>query len=105
MGARTGKRRVNLSTRKGEIRRWAQEGYSDAEIAAELGASATSVQPFRSRHRIGRRTGGHSPAAKAPTEVFEGVLESPPPTREGQRRLKRIWFDPAVADTDAWAAG
>lgn len=100
---RKNRQRANLSARKEEIRGWVGEGHSDAEIASWLGTSQTSVQSFRSRHDIHRRGGGRSPGSETPTEVFEGVLESPPPTRKGKKRPKGIWLDPAVADTDAWS--
>lgn len=48
-------RRVALSPHEGSIRRWVEEGRSDAWIAQELKTTTSSVQSFRSRNAIYRR--------------------------------------------------
>lgn len=107
MAVRKARGRANLSAHREEIRRWVEEGRPDSEIASRLSTSQASIQSFRSRHGIHRRGGAQSGRGQiqeqAPTEVFEGVLEHPPPTRRGNKRAKGIWIDPAIADTQSWS--
>ena len=48
--------RVSLRKFADDIRRWVDEGRSDDWIASALGTSPSSVQSFRSRNAIYRRT-------------------------------------------------
>ena len=50
-----GNRRVALKPHASKIRRWVEEGRSDAWIAQELNTTPSSVQSFRSRNSIYRR--------------------------------------------------
>lgn len=74
----------------GDIRRWTDDGKSDAWIASTLGTSPSSVQSFRSRNGIYRR-----PASEARElenySSYEGGLDG-----DG------VWIDPAVEDDEHW---
>jgi DNA-binding CsgD family transcriptional regulator len=48
--------RVSLRKFTADIRRWVEEGKSDDWIASALGTSPSSVQTFRSRNAIYRRS-------------------------------------------------
>ncbi|MGH3088959.1 MAG: hypothetical protein ACRDSJ_16780 [Rubrobacteraceae bacterium] len=85
--------RVSLRKFIDDIRRWVEEGRSDEWIASALGTSSSSVQSFRSRNGIYRRSlGSH---LHDPTEYssYEGVVEGEGPG---------IWFDPEVGEDGRW---
>ncbi len=90
--------RVSLRKFVGDIRRWVDEGRSDEWIASALGTSSSSVQSFRSRNGIHRK----SPATELedPTEyeVYEGVLDPD----GGPGDSPGVWFDPSVSDDPRW---
>jgi len=98
------KRRASLISHLKEIERWVGQGKNDEWIASALGTTPSSVQSFRSRNRIYRRTtpSGRAPghveeAARAgPVSAFEGVLD------HGARDGWGLWFDSAVADDPIW---
>jgi hypothetical protein len=86
--------RVSLRKFIDDIQRWVQEDRSDEWIASALGTSPSSVQSFRSRNAIYRRTTTTS-TLYDPQEYssYEGVLE---PAGPG------IWFDPEVGNDPRW---
>ena len=86
--------RVSLRKFIDDIRRWVEEDRSDEWIASALGTSPSSVQTFRSRNAIYRRTTRTS-TLHDPKEYssYEGVLEPEGPG---------IWFDPEVGNDPRW---
>ena len=72
--------RVSLRKFIDDIHRWVEEGRSDEWIASALGTSPSSVQSFRSRNAIYRRT--DSPLVlRSGTEIaefFTGLDVVPP---------------------------
>src|SRR3712207_1785657 len=86
------KKRIALKPHIKQRREWVEAGKTDEWIADTLGASASSVQSFRSRNDIYRRE--RSP--REPESVFEGVLD------HGERDGWRLWLDPAVAEDPIW---
>ena len=85
--------RVSLRKFIDDIRRWVDEGRSDDWIASALGTSPSSVQSFRSRNAIYRRTSTstlHDPREFSP---YEGVLEPKGPG---------VWFDPDIGSDPRW---
>lgn len=94
------KRRVSLSKHRSEIEQWVSQGRSDEWIADALGTSQSSVQSFRSRHKIKRNrrpteepvpAEEHGEHSADPAQVYEGVLD------QGEEGYG-LWLDPAVAD-------
>ncbi len=87
--------RVSLRKFIDDIRRWVEEGRSDGWIASALGTSPSSVQSFRSRNAIYRRSGGSTSTLHDPQDYssYEGVLE---PEGHG------IWFDPEIGNDPRW---
>lgn len=93
--------RVPLRKYTEQIGHWAAEGKDDEWIASTLGSSASSIQSFRSRHRI-----PHYKRRSEPPEVeeglpeasaaYEGVLERD--HDENGRERWVVWFDAAIAD-------
>jgi len=88
------KQRVSLRKFIDDIRRWVEEDRSDEWIASALGTSPSSVQSFRSRNAIYRRTTRTS-TLYDPKDYssYEGVLESEGPG---------IWFDPEIGNDPRW---
>jgi hypothetical protein len=86
--------RVSLRKFIDDIQRWVEEDRSDEWIASALGTSPSSVQSFRSRNAIYRRTTTTS-TLYDPQDYssYEGVLE---PAGPG------IWFDPEVGNDPRW---
>jgi hypothetical protein len=86
-------KRVSLSKFTDDIRRWVEEEKSDEWIASALGTSPSSVQSFRSRNAIYRRT--RTSPLYDPQEYpsYEGVLEPDGPG---------VWFDPEVENDPRW---
>ena len=86
--------RVSLRKFIDDIRRWVEEDRSDEWIASALGTSPSSVQSFRSRNAIYRRTTRTS-TLYDPKDYssYEGVLESEGPG---------IWFDPEIGNDPRW---
>jgi hypothetical protein len=94
VAARVGiNQRVSLRKFVDDIRRWVDEDRSDEWIASALGTSPSSVQSFRSRNAIYRRTGGSTPYDPKDFSSYEGVLD---PEGSG------IWFDPEVGNDPRW---
>ena len=89
--------RVSLRKFVDDVKRWVDEGKSDEWIASALGTSSSSVQSFRSRNGIYRKS---SSTLDEPTdyEAYEGVLEP----NGGPGAAPGTWFDPAVADDPRW---
>jgi hypothetical protein len=89
--------RVSLRKFVDDVKRWVDEGKSDEWIASALGTSSSSVQSFRSRNGIYRKS---SSTLAEPTdyEAYEGVLEP----NGGPGAAPGTWFDPAVADDPRW---
>ena len=87
--------RVSLRKFVDDVNRWVEEGRSDEWIASALGTSSSSVQSFRSRNGIYRKSPGAALAEPVDYEAYEGVVEcdGDPPG---------VWFDPAVADDPRW---
>jgi hypothetical protein len=86
-------KRVSLRKFIDDIRRWVDEDRSDHWIASALGTSPSSVQSFRSRNAIYRRTTTstlHDPREFSP---YEGVLEPKGPG---------VWFDPDIGSDPRW---
>jgi hypothetical protein len=86
-------RRISLRKFIDDIRRWVEEGRSDDWIASALGTTPSSVQSFRSRNAIYRRTGGSTLHDPQDFSSYEGVLEPEGPG---------IWFDPEVGKDLRW---
>ena len=89
--------RVSLRKFVDDVKRWVDEGKSDEWIASALGTSSSSVQSFRSRNGIYRKS---SSTVAEPTdyEVYEGALEP----EGGPKAAPGVWFDPVVADDPRW---
>ena len=85
--------RVSLRKFVEDIRRWVEEDRSDAWIASALGTSASSVQSFRSRNAIYRRSATSTLYDPREFSSYEGVLESEGPG---------IWFDPEIGTDTCW---
>ena len=85
--------RISLRKFKEDIRRWVEESRSDDWIASALGTSPSSVQSFRSRNAIYRRSA--TSALHDPMEFssYEGVLETAGPG---------VWFDPEIGTDLRW---
>jgi hypothetical protein len=84
---------VSLSKFIDDIQRWVEEDRSDEWIASALGTSPSSVQSFRSRNAIYRRTGGSTLHDPKEFSSYEGVLEPEGPG---------IWFDPEIGSDPRW---
>jgi hypothetical protein len=85
--------RVSLRKFIDDIRRWVDEDKSDDWIASALGTSPSSVQTFRSRNAIYRRTRTSTLYDPQDSSSYEGVLE---PAGPG------IWFDPEIGNDPRW---
>ena len=86
-------KRVSLRKFTADIRRWVDEDRSDEWIASALGTSPSSVQTFRSRNAIYRRSGGSTLHNPQEYSSYEGVLEQAGPG---------IWFDPEISNDPCW---
>jgi len=76
-----------------DIRRWVEEDRSDEWIASALGTSPSSVQSFRSRNAIYRRTTTSTLYDPQDFSSYEGVLELKGPG---------VWFDPEIGNDPRW---
>ena len=85
--------RVSLRKFTDDIRRWVVEDRSDQWIASALGTSPASVQSFRSRNGIYRRSTTSTLHDPQDYSSYEGVLE---PAGPG------IWFDPEIGQDPRW---
>jgi hypothetical protein len=85
--------RVSLRKFIDDIRRWVEEDKSDEWIASALGTSPSSVQSFRSRNAIYRRTKTSTLHDPKDFTSYEGVLE---PAGPG------VWFDPEISNDPHW---
>lgn len=85
--------RVSLRKFIEDIRRWVEEGRSDEWIASALGTSSSSVQSFRSRNGIYRRSLGSPLQDPSDYSSYEGVVESEGPG---------VWFDPEIGEDEFW---
>jgi len=90
--------RISLRKFVGDIRRWVDEGRSDEWIASALGTSSSSVQSFRSRNGIYRKSLGVEIEDPSEYETYEGVLD----TEGGPEASPGAWFDPSVSDDPRW---
>ena len=90
--------RVSLRKFVGDVKHWVNEGRSDEWIANALGTSASSVQSFRSRNGIYRKSPGAALADPSDYVTYEGVIEANGP----HGKSPGAWFDPAVADDPCW---
>ncbi|MGH3085855.1 MAG: hypothetical protein ACRDSJ_00885 [Rubrobacteraceae bacterium] len=79
-----GTRRVALKPHAAKIRRWVDEGRSDAWISQELNTTSSSVQSFRSRNSIYRR----DPVRRGQLSEHRAVLD--------------LIEDGIAIETDAW---
>ena len=86
-------KRVSLRKFIEDIRRWVEEGRSDDWIASALGTSPSSVQSFRSRNAIYRRSATSTLYEPEEYSSYEGVLDS-----EGSG----VWFDPEIGTDPCW---
>ena len=86
-------KRVSLRKFVEDIRRWVEEGRSDDWIASALGTSPSSVQSFRSRNAIYRRSATSTLYDPKEYSSYEGVLDS-----EGSG----VWFDPEIGTDPRW---
>jgi hypothetical protein len=68
-------KRVSLRKFTDDICLWVEEDRSDEWIASALGTSPSSVQSFRSRNAIYRRTGGSTLHDPRDYSSYEGVLD------------------------------
>jgi hypothetical protein len=89
-------KRVSLSKFIDDIRRWVEEDKSDDWIASALGTSPSSVQSFRSRNAIYRRTTTSTLYDPRDFSSYEGVLEPEGPEGPG------VWFDPEIGNDPCW---
>lgn len=87
------KQRVSLRKFVDDIRRWVEEGRSDGWIASALGTSPSSVQSFRSRNAIYRRSATSTLYDPKDFSSYEGVLEPEGPG---------VWFDPEIGTDPRW---
>jgi hypothetical protein len=85
--------RVSLRKFIDDIRCWVEEGKSDDWIASALGTSPSSVQSFRSRNAIYRRTTTSTLYDPREFSSYEGVLEPEGPG---------VWFDPDICSDPRW---
>jgi hypothetical protein len=85
--------RVSLRKFTDDIRRWVEEGRSDDWIASALGTSPSSVQSFRSRNAIYRRSATLALHEPKEYSYYEGVLEPEGPG---------VWFDPEIDSDPRW---
>jgi hypothetical protein len=85
--------RVSLRKFIDDIHRWVEEDRSDDWIATALGTSPSSVQSFRSRNAIYRRTTTSTLYEPQDYSFYEGVLEPEGPG---------IWFDPQIGKDPRW---
>jgi len=85
--------RVSLRKFIDDIRRWVEEGRGDAWIASALGTTPSSVQSFRSRNAIYRRSATSTLHDPRDFSSYEGVLEPEGPG---------MWFDPEVGGDPRW---
>ncbi len=93
------KKRTALRSHIEEIKQWVEQNKYDEWIADALGTSPSSIQSFRSRQGISRRSSsGHGEGAtqEGPVSAFEGVLD------HGDQDGWGLWFDPAVAEDPIW---
>ncbi|HVF01008.1 MAG TPA: hypothetical protein VNA27_06675 [Rubrobacteraceae bacterium] len=81
-----------------DIRRWVDEGRSDEWIASALGTSSSSVQSFRSRNGIYRKSHDLEVEDTTDYEAYEGVLD----TGGGPEDSPGAWFDPCISDGPRW---
>jgi DNA-binding CsgD family transcriptional regulator len=88
--------RISLRKYIDDIHRWVEEDKSDAWIASALGTSPSSVQSFRSRNAIYRRTTTSTLHDPQEYSSYEGVLEPEGPG---------IWFDPEISNDPRWQKG
>ena len=86
-------KRISLRKVTDDIQRWVDEDKSDEWIASALGTSPSSVQSFRSRNAIYRRTRTSTLHAPKDYSSYEGVLEPEGPG---------VWFDPEVGNDPRW---
>ena len=86
-------KRVSLTKFTDDIRRWVVEDRSDQWIASALGSSPASVQSFRSRNGIYRRSTTLTLHDPQDYSSYEGVLEPEGPG---------IWFDPEIGQDPRW---
>jgi hypothetical protein len=86
-------RRVSLRKFIDDIRRWVDEDRSDEWIASALGTSPSSVQSFRSRNAIYRRSTTSTLYDPKDYSSYEGVLEPEGPA---------VWFDPEISNDLRW---
>jgi hypothetical protein len=86
-------KRVSLRKFTDDIRRWVEEDKSDQWIASALGTSPASVQSFRSRNGIYRRSTTLTLHDPKDYSSYEGVLEPEGPG---------IWFDPEIGKDPRW---
>jgi hypothetical protein len=86
-------KRVSLRKFIDDIRRWVEEDRSDEWIASALGTSPSSVQSFRSRNAIYRRTTTSTLYGPEDFSSYEGVLEPEGPG---------VWFDPEIGKDPRW---
>ena len=82
-------KRVSLRKFIDDIRRWVEQDRSDKWIASALGTSPSSVQSFRSRNAIHRRTTTSTLYNPQDFSSYEGVLEPEGPI---------VWFDPEIGN-------
>jgi hypothetical protein len=85
--------RVSLRKFIDDIRRWVEEDRSDEWIASALGTSPSSVQSFRSRNAIYRRSTTSTLYDPQDFSSYEGVLEPKGPG---------VWFDPEIGNDPRW---
>jgi hypothetical protein len=90
--------RISLRKFVGDIRRWVDEGRSDEWVASALGTSSSSVQSFRSRNGIYRKSQDVEIEDPTEYETYEGVLD----TEGGPGNSPGAWFDPSISDDPRW---
>ncbi len=90
--------RIPLRKFAGDIRRWVDEGRGDDWIASALGTSSSSVQSFRSRNSIYRKSHEVEIEDLTDYESYEGVLD----TDSGPEGSPGAWFDPCISDGPRW---
>jgi hypothetical protein len=85
--------RVSLRKFVDDIRRWVDQERSDEWIASALGTTPASVQSFRSRNAIYRRSAGSTLYDLQDFTSYEGVLDPEGPG---------VWFDPDIGSDPRW---
>jgi hypothetical protein len=85
--------RVSLRKFADDIRRWVDQDRSDDWIASALGTSPSSVQTFRSRNAIYRRSATSTLYEPKEFASYEGVLAPEGPG---------VWFDPDIGSDPRW---